>query len=56
MTKHIGDERIVELAFDPDTVSRVEDLHFENCGTCFRKFVELVKEVEHQRRDPIVIS
>jgi hypothetical protein len=56
MTKHISDERIVELAVDPVTVSRLEDLHFENCGTCFRKFVELVKEAEHQRREPIVIS
>jgi len=53
MTKHICDERIFELAFDPHTVSRVEALHFENCGTCFRKFVEHVKQFEHQRRDSI---
>jgi hypothetical protein len=56
MTNHIRDERIFELASDPHTVSRVEDLHFENCGQCFRKFVERVKELEHQRRDSIVIS
>jgi hypothetical protein len=56
MIEHISEERILELVSDPHTASRVEDSHFEDCGQCFRKFVERVRELERQRRDSIVIS
>jgi hypothetical protein len=49
--RHISEERLRKIAIDDEAQpSKNEDSHFENCESCIRRFVELIKEIKGKRK------
>ena len=46
MSEHLAEERLIELATNPNVISEREDSHIENCSTCLEQLVKLIKQLE----------
>jgi hypothetical protein len=46
---HLSSARLVEMAYLPEVnASLQEDDHLDNCSECFKKLLELVRQVEEE--------